>query len=269
MRGNELLDKMELVDPMYVEAAEAAPGAKKKVRAGWRAVLAACVCLVLLAGTAAAVSGGRTWLVEIFGGQGSGETGYELGVDTGIIPLSELSENLQVVSAEIVRQFENYQPFSSWFPGHWLEKNFSSDEAWRFIGLESLRKPDWDLEEQYNNLNVYGDSEGKIDSILIDTGYQTGDIRLQAWAEIRTENFEGEMRLRSITETGVRFTETFLTTPGGSRCQIISSSANERGYLILEGYLVENGVLYQLHIAYQEPDAARAEELLHQWADMF
>lgn len=268
MRGDAFLDKMELVDPIYVEAADAAPGVKKKVRIGWRAALAACICLVLLAGTAAAVSGGRTWLVEIFGGRG-GETGYELGIDTGGIPTAELSENLQMVSAEIVRQFENYQPYSSWFPGHWMEKNFSSDEAWRFIGLESLRKPDWDLEEQYNNLNAYGDSEGKIDRILIDTGYQTGDIRLQAWAEIRTENFKGEPRLRSITEPGVHFEETSRTTPGGSRCQIISSSANERGYLILEGYLVENDVLYQLHIAYQEPDAARAEELLYQWADMF
>ena len=268
MRGDAFLDKMELVDPIYVEAADAAPGVKKKVRIGWRAALAACICLVLLAGTAAAISGGRTWLVEIFGGRG-GETGYELGIDTGVIPTAELSENLQMVSAEIVRQFENYQPYSSWFPGHWMEKNFSSDEAWRFIGLESLRKPDWDLEVWCNTLNVYGDSSGRIESILIDTGYREGDINLQAWAEIKTENFEGEQHLRSITEPGVRFTETFLPTPGGNSCQVISSSANERGWLGLTGYLVENSVLYQMHISYQEPDAARAEELLHQWADQF
>ncbi|MDE7219042.1 MAG: hypothetical protein K2O45_05405 [Oscillospiraceae bacterium] len=192
-----------------------------------------------------------------------------MGVDIGIIPVSELSENLQEVSEAIVRQYETTTAFSSWMPGHWQEKNLSADEAWAFIGLGSLQKPDWDLEEWYNDLNVYGDSSGRIERILIDTGYQTGEIRLQAWAEIRTADSESEPRVQSIAEPGVRLAETFLATPGGSVCQVISSSANERGWLGLTGYLAENSVLYQLHISYQEQDAARAEELLHQWADMF
>lgn len=33
MRGNELLDKMELIDPAYIEAADAAPNKRKSV---WR-----------------------------------------------------------------------------------------------------------------------------------------------------------------------------------------------------------------------------------------
>lgn len=269
MRGSELLDKMALADPAYIEAADAAPETGKRRRTLWRAAVAACLCLVLLAGTAAAVSGGRTWLVEMFGGRGSDETGYELSADVDIIPTSRMSENLQGISEEIVRQFETVTLSSSWMPGHWMEKNLSADEAWEFIGLASLQKPDWDLEVWYNTLNVYGDSSGRIERILIDTGYREGDVTLQAWAEIKTENFAGELHLRSITEPGVRFAESFLSTPGGNSCQVISSSANERGWLGLTGYLVENSVLYQLHVSYQEPNAARAEELLHQWADMF
>lgn len=269
MRGNEFLDKMELIDPAYIEAADAAPKVKRTVWTSWRAAMAACLCLVLLAGTAMAVSGSRTWLVEMFGGKGSAETGYELGVDMDIIPTSRMSENLRDVSEEIVRQFETAALSSSWMPGHWMEENLSADEAWEFIGLANLQKPDWDLEVWYNTLNVYGDSEGKIDSILIDTGYQAGEIRLQAWAEIKTENFAGELHLRSVGEEGTSFEETFLPTPGGNSCQVISSSANERGWLGLTGYLVENSVLYQLHISYQEQDAARAEELFRQWADQF
>lgn len=274
MRGSEFLNKMELIDPAYVEAADAAPERKKMLWTSWRAALAACICLVLLAGTAAAVSGhGATWLVEFFSGKddksGYGETGYELGAHIEKFPVSELSENLQKVSEEIVHQFETTTIYSSWAPGHWQEKNLSADEAWVFIGLESLQKPDWDLEVWYNTLNIYGDSTGRIEMILIDTGYRAGDIRLQAAAEIYTENFDGEMRIRAITEKDISFTETFRPTPGGNFCQIIASSANERGYLVLEGYLVENGILYQLHLAYQEQDAAQAEELLYQWADMF
>ncbi len=263
------MDKMALVDPAYIEAAEAPPGVKKKLWTLWRAAVAACICLALLAGTAAAVGGGRTWLVEMFVGRGSEETGYELGVDMDVIPTSRMSENLETVSKALVRQFETTTLFSSWMPGHWMEKNFSVDEAWEFIGLESLRKPSWDLEVWCNTLNVYGDSGGKISSILIDTGYREGDVSLQAWAEIKTENFAGELHLQSVGEKGTSFEEIFLSTPGGNSCQVISSSANERGWLGLTGYLVENSVLYQLHVSYQEQDAARAEELLRQWADQF
>ncbi len=35
MRGNELLDKMELIDPAYIEAADTAPNKRKSVWAKW------------------------------------------------------------------------------------------------------------------------------------------------------------------------------------------------------------------------------------------
>lgn len=45
MRGNELLDKMELIDPAYVEAADTVAKRKKNVFIKWGAI-AACLCLV-------------------------------------------------------------------------------------------------------------------------------------------------------------------------------------------------------------------------------
>ena len=45
MRGNELLDRMDLIDPQYVEAADAVP-ARKRLPMGWIAT-AACFCLLL------------------------------------------------------------------------------------------------------------------------------------------------------------------------------------------------------------------------------
>ncbi|MBQ8814725.1 MAG: hypothetical protein IJZ85_09545 [Lachnospiraceae bacterium] len=58
MRGNELLDKMELVDDAYVEAAGnvSAAAVPKKKKAGWIkwVAVAACVSLVVLAGFAGA-----------------------------------------------------------------------------------------------------------------------------------------------------------------------------------------------------------------------
>ena len=45
MRGNEFLDKMELVDPAYIEEADQRPGRKPPVWLKWGG-LAACLCLV-------------------------------------------------------------------------------------------------------------------------------------------------------------------------------------------------------------------------------
>lgn len=50
MIGEELLDKMELIDPAYVEEAEEAGGKKRRHWIGWGAA-AACLTLALLAGT--------------------------------------------------------------------------------------------------------------------------------------------------------------------------------------------------------------------------
>lgn len=273
MRGNEFLDKMELIDPTYIEAADAAPKVKRTVWTSWRAAMAACLCVVLLAGTAAAVSGAGTWLVKFLSSEGNVGTGYELSANIGRFPTSALSENLQAVSEEIIRQFQQLETgvyAGDWGPECWVNRDFSADEAWAFIGLESMQKTPWDLEECFDMLTICGSSTGEIERILIFTGYQMGDIRLQADAEIYTENYTGELRktMRTIG-SDVRFAETFLPTPSGNSCQVISSSVNELGRLDLTGYLVENSVLYQLHISYQEPDAARAEELLRQWADMF
>ncbi len=48
MRGNELLDKLELADPAYVEAADRKPLRKRRGWIAWAAA-AACLCLLLAA----------------------------------------------------------------------------------------------------------------------------------------------------------------------------------------------------------------------------
>jgi hypothetical protein len=40
------------------------------------------------------------------------------------------------------------------------------------------------------------------------------------------------------------------------------------GYAAIDGYLVDSGILYNLHIAYLEKDAKPAKDLLYQWAEL-
>lgn len=51
MRGNEFLDKMELIEPAYVEAADNKPKKKKSILVKWGA-MAACFCLLVAAAVA-------------------------------------------------------------------------------------------------------------------------------------------------------------------------------------------------------------------------
>lgn len=51
MRGNEFLDKLELIEPAYVEAADNKPKKKKSILVKWGA-MAACFCLLVAAAVA-------------------------------------------------------------------------------------------------------------------------------------------------------------------------------------------------------------------------
>ncbi len=48
MNGNEFLDKMELIDPVYIEAADAEPEKKKSVWIRWGAIAAYVLSLPVL-----------------------------------------------------------------------------------------------------------------------------------------------------------------------------------------------------------------------------
>lgn len=37
----------------------------------------------------------------------------------------------------------------------------------------------------------------------------------------------------------------------------------------MDGYIVDDGVLYNLHIAYQKEDSEQAVKLIYLWADLF
>ena len=94
-------------------------------------------------------------------------------------------------------------------------------------------------------------------------------MNVQFFSEIYTENYDEEIIMRYRSPKGVEFEESFYTTNSNKQCHIISSSALESGYMGLEGFIVDEGVLYSLNIAYRENDSTQAMELMHQWANLF
>ena len=65
------------------------------------------------------------------------------------------------------------------------------------------------------------------------------------------------------------FMTKILLTKKNLQCHIITSTALESGYLGMDGHIVRDGILYNLHIAYKQQDTEQAEDLLHQWAEQF
>lgn len=280
MRGNEFLDKMELIDPVYIEAADAAPKVKRTVRTGWRAAMAACLCLVLLAGTAAAavvISGSGTWLADIFAVTVRGSDGdqvssaYTIRAEIEKFPVSLLSGEMQAVGEEIKQRFEADPADSGRDPGVWQKRFSTPGEAGEFIGLDALKVLDWNVGEHYNtSLNIWGDASGKIKNIHLYTMYLVDDIVLNMDTNIRTEYTDDQKAETSfLAMEDVEITDTVYIAASGKQCQIMSYFSPKGGRRWINGYVADGGILYTLFANCAGPDAARAEELLHQWADMF
>jgi hypothetical protein len=122
-----------------------------------------------------------------------------LSIEIEKIPVNLLKGEVQEVPDVIVQQYKNYKPYDSWYPGSW-HKDFSSSAAAReYVGLKSLRFLDWNLEEQSTNLMVTGNIKGELLILQLELYYQVGDIRLQAYSHIYTENYDEEITYGSRT----------------------------------------------------------------------
>lgn len=169
----------------------------------------------------------------------------------------------------IVQQFDNYQWYDSNYPGSW-DKDFTTSAAARqYIGYTPLVVLDWEREETRSHLSVMGTPAGKLQSIHLETYYVVGDIRLQAFSQIYTEHYTGDLNTGLRTAEEISFTQTEETNASGLPWLFVRSSPMESGYAGLNGYLVRDGVLYWLHIAYLAKDAAEAERLMFAWANCF
>lgn len=273
MNGNEFLDRMEWIDPAYVEAADALPRMQKRSRIRPWAV-AACLCVLVGAMTALAAGGFGTRLVEFFTsrtapGSDYSESGYVLSAQVKKFPDDALKGKIREVPALIRQQFESYELYMSQSPGYWQKSFATRDDAYDYIGFDGLKRLQWDPEEKQTTLYVQGEENGDMLSASVETLYAVGDIRLQFFATVYTAHTDGEITVSTATTADVGFSEAFRTTESGKTMHVITQTALESGYIGMDGYLVEGGVLYHLRVACPEKDAAEAAELLWQWADLF
>ncbi len=239
-----------------------------------RLTIAACLSFLLLSITIFASTEWGITLIDKYTsrkelGSDYSESGYSISVNIEKKSMNNFNGDIQQVPKLIIKQFKHDDPHSSWYPGDWQTSFTSSDEAINFIGLKELSRLNWPLDEEGTILNVHGNKSGEILSVTLETDYVLDNIRVQAFSNIYTEETDGPIDISSITTENVKFEGTYYKSPNQILCYIVTSSAQESGYYGLDGYLVQDGILYNISIAYLEDDKHKANELLYMWADSF
>ena len=273
MNGNDFLDKMGLVDPAFIQEADDAyvNVSKRTVKPLRRLAFAACLVLLIGSVSVLAATGAGTKVLQWFsvgGPNGGEEAGYLLAADVEIFKEDALKGEIREVPALIREQYAAYEWYMSWHPGTWVKAFDERSKACEYVGLNALRQIAW-LPEGETELTVYGDEDGRLQSVTIQTPYTYGDLRLSFFTDIYTQHYEGDVTTGSFTTESVEFSESYETTANGTRIHVIESTALRSGYLCTEGYLVKDGILYHLHIAHLEQDKDTARQLVHEWAELF
>lgn len=274
MKASRLANAMSYIDDDLISGAVMDTKNKKTGRWLKWGTAAACVCLLFGTITVFAATDLGTHMIDMFTsrtepGSDYSESGYVLSADMKKVSANLFSGDIKEVSDIILQQIKDYSSYSSQSPGSWRKKFASSSEARAYIGFSPLQGLDWDLEEQSSELIVTGNEKGEIQALQLETDYQVGDVRLQAFSYIYTDKYENDITYGSVTTEAVEFRESFYTTEHQLQCHVITSTALDSGYMTMDGYLVQDSILYNLHIAYLEKDTEQAEDLLHQWANLF
>lgn len=236
--------------------------------------IVACLVMLISGASIFAFTDLGTYLIESFTsrtemGSDYSESGFDLEIDIDKVPVTSLSNEIQEVSDIIIQQFESTSIFSSWYPGHWQEKFESLSEAIDFIGYDKLVDINWNYAEEQVLLNVMGNEKGEILSVRLETWYLLDDIRLQSTLYLETEYSEDSPEYNLRSTESIEFKESFYSVNEHVKCHIITSSPLESGYLTMNGFLVKEDILYNLHVSFKAPDEKKAKELLHSWANLF
>lgn len=212
MRGMEFLDKLEHIDPAYLEEAEQAPAQKRRRLPRWGVALAACLALLVSAGAALTVSGYGVRLLQTFtarpvGGAIPG-SGYVIEVQPELFPLSFFTGEVLEAKADILAEYEEWlerttrafalsgQDFAALleanpeqypFTGGCKRDFATAQEALDYIGLAALKYPDLGLEEESVWSAALGNSLGQIQSVSFCVCYNTETLHIQVSALMYTE----------------------------------------------------------------------------------
>lgn len=267
MNEKELLRALGNVNEEFITESLEAP--KKHPAKRWL-IAAACLALVCAMGIGvAATTDMGVWLKEITSNiwdDGTIEIGYHLNISLKKMPLDDIKGDVREVKDIILQQYENFGPLSSQLPNTWYKNYQTAQEALDYLGCDHLRLPDLGWQEQRSQLSVMGTNAGDFTYLSLEVDYQVDDFRMQAFARIYTELYDGEVTTGSLDPYRDAYENQAYVTPSGKNC-VIMYGLEDGAFCYVDGYIVSDNILHNLNVI--GSDQAKAEALLYQWLDSF
>lgn len=273
------MDFLEGINGLSPEALEISAPKKPKARPNLKRWIAAAAAALMICGsvTAGAVALHR----GVFGAIKTGTHGYTAKFELERFKWKEFKGDIKEVPEIIKEQYATFTPAPvlssvAVHPGSYAVSFGTLEEAVDYIGLEELKAVRLPFAEQVT-VGVSGDSEGKISEISIFSQhiFLPNDPLGHGGAlivKILTEN--------SSTASAVsggdwgdydpgRIDYKEFTSSNGVLCQYAEVGVGDRTRQMVSGYIVDNGILYNLSVNFDEGGLDGAVEMLREWAESF
>ncbi len=276
MNGFDIIEAVNNIDEKLLTAD--APHKKRVPRIKIFAVAAA---LILILGCVTV--GGVSLMRGKFAPIETGTHGYTADFELKKYKWSDFKGDITEAPEIIMEQYAAYVP-PPWYandrndPGAYGKIFSTYDEAADYLGLDALKRISIPFDEHVA-VTVVGDEEGKItqillfcDHILIADDPSTGNYGGAFGVTIFTENSEISTPITGGDwgdyDPGKIEHKEFFTSKG-VLCQYTEVGVGERTRQMVQGYILDNGILYMLGVTFDGDGLERAMEVLKNWAEQF
>lgn len=235
-------------------------------RLKWFLLISSCVCCLYACGSKEIIPEEKDIMFQVEDPGGDAP-------ETIITPtltkwsMEAFQGEIQEVPDIIVAQHQNYPLLSSLSPDFYSKDFASSKEMLRYVGLDVVKIPSWDLEETQNALSLYGTETGEFKEVHLETDYKTDNLWIQCFARIYMDK-QDAVRLHGLEHSGVTVAMEEYYNQAGKFFLFTTASVSEYGSCHKDAYLVEEDVFYNLHIGYKPEYETEAQERLEQWAEL-
>ena len=275
MNGKDLINGMGEIPEELLETKYEKPARRFAPSLRWAAI-AAALLLVFGSVTAGAIAASRGKFAPLT----DGTHGYSAEFGLVKIKWSKFKGDIRQTPEIIAEQYATFTPPPLWSsaahtPGIFARSFDSQQEAAKYVGLKELKTPYYPYEEAAWSVGVTGDAEGKISEVTIyGRAVLTDENGMGAFASV---NILTEHSKKDTASAGgdwgdydpgsIKYEE--FSTAAGRLCQYAKVGVPNMAYQTVTGYIVDNGILYSLHLNFRSGGLDRAMEELHRWAESF
>lgn len=276
MNGFDIIEAVNNIDEKLLTAD--APHKKRVPRIKIFAVAAA---LILILGCVTV--GGVSLMRGKFAPIETGTHGYTASFELEKFKWSDFKGDVAELQEIIREQYANYTPPPLWsndyLPPGAVGVSFATyDEAVDYFGLDALKRLSLPFDEPII-ATVVGDEEGKISQIylfcqhiLIAGDPSTGNYGGAFSVTIFTENCDISSPLAGGDfgdyDPGKIEHKEFITSKG-VLCQYTEVGVGDHTRQNVQGFILDNGILYKLDVTFDGERLETAMEVLKNWAEQF